>query len=910
MKLYFHRAPVFAIAVVTCSLPIAACHAAPKQKPATKLIAKIKKPAPSVPSAPAGDGADDQEARVEAPVNLKRPIKPNVVVTKVDVAATSTSNDGPPPTPGVLINNVVRNDSESKETLQLAQDGKALLPIVISAKASESTQALAKEVAELLKHISGATFEVKTGDGTSGIVIGTLKEFPDSSLDKALAIRNGFDGREAFAIRTREKKVVLLGATDVGASHAVWRMMEVLGYRHFFPHSAWEVIPSTPDLKWNRDITDRPQMLNRTIWFEAGSGTAQAEKNYQNWKRHNQVAESLKVNIGGGGLNGPFTKEIMDAHPEYAAARIQADGTLKSDFSGYQLELSNPAVRKIIVDAAVQAFKDNPSLDMVNLDPADTNAYSESPESLALCSVSDAVFGLLNEAARAVEKAFPGQHKMVGVLSYNSTFDPPTFKLEPNVHVQLSPIGYGNKYGSDERAKLWAQRSSNLGSYEYYSVWAWSTDQLPGSYTNGVRGSQKHIRDDLIATGRLTMSAESTSSWGSNGRGYYVAQKLMWNPNLDLDALLDDFYTNAFGPGAEDMRKYYDRLDPDNVPLISSSVIGQLLRDVDNASKAAKDRPDVQARLDQLKVYLRYVEMRWRRDSEGIAVDGEEIMIPLYRGREYAMTAWSMIMQSWGGDRPIVAPYTHEEIETKFQEGLAHYLPKIRDDLQPRIKFSEDLVPVKWPNTPKFLEPEHGHEYQGSMKYAFYSLKGEPLEFNTWVGDAWGYRTSFTITDAEGKVIVTVKPEPKSNTLHKIEVPEAGLYYLNFSDPGAYWSFYAKPSQIASIVVLPEVTGARSPNLLKPMCFYVPKGTKVLEYFATTGNNIHAPDGTQLNEKQTVNNWVSIPVPKGADGKLWTIGGMAFGKFYFSNIPSYVASSAESLLVPREVAEKDGLEIR
>lgn len=115
-------------------------------------------------------------------------------------------------------------------------------------------------------------------------------------------------------------------------------------------------------------------------------------------------------------------------------------------------------------------------------------------------------------------------------------------------------------------------------------------------------------------------------------------------------------------------------------------------------------------------------------------------------------------------------------------------------------------------------------------------------------------------------------------------MPKAGLYYLNFSDPGACWSFYAKPSQIASIVVLPEVTGGRSPNLLKPMCFYVPKGTKVLEYFATTGNNIHAPDGTQLNEKQTPNNWVSIPVPKGADGKLWTIGGMAFGK-NFSSLP-------------------------
>jgi hypothetical protein len=80
-------------------------------------------------------------------------------------------------------------------------------------------------------------------------------------------------------------------------------------------------VPSIRDLKWSLDITDRPTILSRTIWFEAGSGTGSAEKDYINWKRHNALAESFHVNIGGGGLMLP--KEIMDAHPEYWAARKQ-----------------------------------------------------------------------------------------------------------------------------------------------------------------------------------------------------------------------------------------------------------------------------------------------------------------------------------------------------------------------------------------------------------------------------------------------------------------------------------------------------------------------------------------------------------------------------------------------------------
>ncbi|MEO6906568.1 MAG: hypothetical protein ABI210_01635, partial [Abditibacteriaceae bacterium] len=58
------------------------------------------------------------------------------------------------------------------------------------------------------------------------------------------------------------------------------------------------------------------------------------------------------------------------------------------------------------------------------------------------------------------------------------------------------------------------------------------------------------------------------------------------------------------------------------------------------------------------------------------------------------------------------------------------------------------------------------------------------------------------------------------------------------------------------------------------------------------------------------NDWAIIPVPPGMDGKIWHLEGAYFGKFYFSNAPSYFSPTPEGLLVPREVAEKDGLQIR
>ena len=83
--------------------------------------------------------------------------------------------------------------------------------------------AVARELVDYLSQISGAKFSVETGDGSRGIVLGTLADYPDASLNDALAIKNTYDGKEAFAIRTEKDRVRLIGATDLGASHAAVR---------------------------------------------------------------------------------------------------------------------------------------------------------------------------------------------------------------------------------------------------------------------------------------------------------------------------------------------------------------------------------------------------------------------------------------------------------------------------------------------------------------------------------------------------------------------------------------------------------------------------------------------------------------------------------------------------------------
>ena len=140
-----------------------------------------------------------------------------------------------------------RTSSQSEKSLLLAEGGKAFQKIVISANASNDIKTTAAYLAEKLEKISGAKFEIENGDGSNGIVLGTMADFPVEALKRPLEIRPVLkdvdirNGLEAYGIRTEEKRLLLLGGGEPGVSHAVARFLELLGYRRFYPDWSWAI---------------------------------------------------------------------------------------------------------------------------------------------------------------------------------------------------------------------------------------------------------------------------------------------------------------------------------------------------------------------------------------------------------------------------------------------------------------------------------------------------------------------------------------------------------------------------------------------------------------------------------------------------------------------------------------------
>ncbi|MCH5374254.1 MAG: DUF4838 domain-containing protein [Planctomycetes bacterium] len=821
-----------------------------------------------------------------------------------------------------LATEVAAADAIPPTPLLLAEAGVAQLPIIIADGASVHTRAAADELAAYLQRITGATFEVRGGDGSRGIVVGTLTEFPDDAFQRDLEIRRGRDGVEAFVIRTESQRsrLRLIGATELGTSHAVFHLLETIGCRWFFPSPAWEVVPSKPRLAVDVNESDRPKILSRRIWwgygfFDRREGRCQAE--YEAWARHNRMAQSRRIWCSHAWQSIIRDHQAeFDAHPEYLAL-------VKDERRGPQFCVSNPAVRKIATDWALDQLTKDPECDMVSLEPSDGLNHCECENCRRLGNVSDRVFGLANEVARAVARDFPG--KMVGLYAYSDHCEPPSFTLESNVYVQSTAGFIRGRFTFDELMELWPKCCRNMGFYEYFSVWLWDFDMPPGG-----RGANLDLIRQRICRyaelGATSVDCESGNNWGLHGRGYYVANRLMWNPDVDVDALLADFYNQSFGPAARVMQRYYERLDPGNAPLMSEHLLAVALRDLQEASRLAADRPDVLARLDHLKQYQHYVRLRWEHDRAEDRNAKKQLTIDalthVYRTRYSYMNHWEAIRQSWArkaaeefeepswADHPATgnppwkqdAPFTREETETAFQDDLKRFQPSPIVEVE-EMEFAQDVVPGEFRTE---APAESFQKYQGGARYALYSRDGEPLEMAITTGMIAWYRNrpdaAYSVTDAAGKKVAGGRL-PQDGEAHplQIEVPSAGLYWLDVDDQAAAWGLRVTAGRPASLALRRD-THPHHLGHMQRMYFYVPRGTRRIDYFWDGGpHTVLGPNGAVRAEVATKGTFVNVEVPPGTDGQVWSLSKLALGHLWFFNLPNYLAASPDALLVPRRL---------
>ena len=261
----------------------------------------------------------------------------------------------------------------------------------------------------------------------------------------------------------------------------------------------------------------------------------------------------------------------------------------------------------------------------------------------------------------------------------------------------------------------------------------------------------------------------------------------------------------------------------------------------------------------------------------------------------------------WSG-----TPYTKAEIDNFWKETVAYYNA-------PSVEMKDydlsDLVPVEWKNVTLVGMEDDKMPWVitqgGSAAYGMYSLRGEPLKVQL----KWNYPgpRNWTPKDKTDTVVLkgTAFTEKDSNNeTIELKVPKSGYYFFEAVDTGGWLTVTVLGNQIASSDMKRNGWPGKYGGTV-PTFFYVPKDLKNLSIYSGAALlKLLGPDGKVVFEKpDAAGEWTIVPVPAGLDGTVWQFAA-GFSASALGNAPRIMATSPSRLMIPRNVAEKDGLTIR
>ena len=487
----------------------------------------------------------------------------------------------------------------------LIKGGKAKSVIVIE-NDNVSTKKAGEELQEMMERRTGAKVQVISAKdqipaGMIPIYLGLSERTKKLGVDEkslkydgyffkatpeyvVIAGRDNPQTNEAISGHTFivcNYKLNYYGYGEKGTVNGVYKILEKFaGNRHYMPHPLGDVVPKSPDFELPiSQHTDAPAFKERYfygVWFRDGN------PDFLRW--YYRVCHGGQNNSINHSYNRMFHK-YKKTNPEYFAMiggkRDLKDLSTANMFGN--LCMTNKEGIKAFAKLAQEFFDKNPNYSTFAVVPQDgLFKICECADCQKLASphlgkngrFANAVFYHAAEIAKIVGKTHPD--KLIGTLAYAGYRVPPEMELPPNLAVRIC---YRRQELRDPVRKKEIEDSIRGYAKKNVPVLVWTYELfnyrppmrgIPVFYPNILQQNIKFNRDN----GVIGEFSESTFQAGAGDQdvkeraqaafpGFthlnnYVRAQLLWNPDLDLKALLDEYYTLFYGPAAAEMRLFWE----------------------------------------------------------------------------------------------------------------------------------------------------------------------------------------------------------------------------------------------------------------------------------------------------------------------------------------------------------------
>ena len=542
----------------------------------------------------------------------------------------------------------------------LVENGQGRAAIVLARNPSKAAEAGARELQSWIEKVSGATLPVLTERETIDRKSRCEIFIGQTNAVTAQGVTTEGLGPEGIRIKTVGKNLFILGVDRQslpnggeqalnGTFYAVMTFVEdYLGVRWLWPGELGTVVPQEKTItvpKIDYSFTPRMKMRryrNTNVWSgvhnrKLSGGVETPDPEGIGARMHGQAAlwlirhklsatinpirpfdaprlQDLPPAPGGsvflqyGHAFKKWYETYGEAHPEWFA--LQPDGSRKQPGNPGRARfcLSNEELIEEIVRQGRKSLDENPRITNVNLCPNDGGSavfcVCERCKALDVpgTDLTARYMWFFNRIAEGIAETHPDRY----VCSYAySRYKMPQPDLKMYHNVILGMVMFGSKSWLCDagRAQSRAQWQSWTGKVKHRFLRPNISSMgggLPLLYPHRMDQDLKWVaQEDIVGFDFANVGHH----WANEGLDYYVLAKLIWNPEADVDEIIDDYCRSGFGKAAPTVKRYFQAVEA-ITSEIAKVVVLDKLKPMRRPWTADYCKKIYAARLPQLKQML------------------------------------------------------------------------------------------------------------------------------------------------------------------------------------------------------------------------------------------------------------------------------------------------------------------
>ncbi len=493
---------------------------------------------------------------------------------------------------------------------QLWKKGEPTLPIVVSVESPEPARQAAYELAQWLDKATGETWMVTAKApeaGQKAFYVGPGATIGQTDApDTATLPHDGFwyqSTPEGIRVAGRDypggphsiflhpmrdvecwnPDLRLSALGDMGTWFGVHHFLEKLGFRWYMPGELGAVVPELTAI----EVADETETISPAFEYRyAWLCNFPTDPKDALWYRRVGFGGPTGIAIG---HSYSWMLEYKDEHPEFfALIDGQRDFTnLASYHGGGSLCLTNEELIQKWVDIICKFFQENPEDDIFPLCPndgllricdCDKCQALYSPQLGEHGKFSNYVWTFSDKVARGVGARMP--NKRVGTFAYEGYREVPDCltEISPNLAVMICYVRQRFRDpAKKENVRSLIEKWSTLTDGIYF--WTYPHKDYWDPWRGFPRFYPEILVEDIRENARLNTKGEFLESEAHNWNETafhgiydyhwpmlyhltaYVTCKLLWNPNLELRPLLEEYYHNFYGPAYAQMKNFWETVE-------------------------------------------------------------------------------------------------------------------------------------------------------------------------------------------------------------------------------------------------------------------------------------------------------------------------------------------------------------